>query len=273
MARRSFVQCIASFLSNGYLLGFLTGRIYQGKLKILCVPGFNCYSCPGALGACPLGALQSSLSGILPRFPFYVLGLMLLFGMLFGRFICGYLCPFGFFQDLLYKIPVKKWKTRKYPIFLHKMPYIILALTFILPIVFFLLHGVGIPFFCKYFCPVGTLEGAIPLALLRPQLFQVAGLLTFFKILILGIFCIIFIYIYRPFCRFFCPLGAWYGLFNRYALLGIVVDERLCTKCETCKKVCPLDAEIAGSRGCISCGKCIRHCKAGAIFYRNPLKK
>lgn len=105
MAKRTLIQILTAFLYNGNLPGFLNGRIWQGPSKSICVPGLNCYSCPGALGACPLGALQSSLSGVLLRFPFYVLGLMLLFGLLFGRTVCGWLCPFGFIQELLYKIP------------------------------------------------------------------------------------------------------------------------------------------------------------------------
>lgn len=96
MAKRTLIQILTAFLYNGNLPGFLNGRIWQGPSKSICVPGLNCYSCPGALGACPLGALQSSLSGVLLRFPFYVLGLMLLFGLLFGRTVCGWLCPFGF---------------------------------------------------------------------------------------------------------------------------------------------------------------------------------
>lgn len=116
---------------------FLNGRIWQGPSKSICVPGLNCYSCPGALGACPLGALQSSLSGVLLRFPFYVLGLMLLFGLLFGRTVCGWLCPFGFIQELLYKIPSPKFTKNKATRTLTKLKYIIgLLFVIILPVIF-----------------------------------------------------------------------------------------------------------------------------------------
>ena len=56
---RHRVQILWAFLTNSYLVGFAKGKIYQGKLKNLCVPGLNCYSCPGALGACPIGAMQA----------------------------------------------------------------------------------------------------------------------------------------------------------------------------------------------------------------------
>lgn len=125
MAKRTLIQILTAFLYNGNLPGFLNGRIWQGPSKSICVPGLNCYSCPGALGACPLGALQSSLSGVLLRFPFYVLGLMLLFGLLFGRTVCGWLCPFGFIQELLYKIPSPKFTKNKATRTLTKLKYII----------------------------------------------------------------------------------------------------------------------------------------------------
>ena len=58
---RLWVQIAFAALTNGYLYGFLTGRIYTGPTKAVCVPGLNCYSCPGALGACPIGSLQAVL--------------------------------------------------------------------------------------------------------------------------------------------------------------------------------------------------------------------
>ena len=102
---RLLVQIGFTAVTNGYVFGFLTGKIYTGPLKTACVPGLNCYSCPGALGSCPIGALQAVLTGG-SRFSFYVVGFLLLFGSIFGRFICGWLCPFGLVQDLLHKIPV-----------------------------------------------------------------------------------------------------------------------------------------------------------------------
>ena len=75
--RRTLIQCLAAVVQNAYIPGFLNGVIYQGKGKLLCVPGLNCYSCPGALGACPLGSLQAALARRSP-FPAYVLGTLLL---------------------------------------------------------------------------------------------------------------------------------------------------------------------------------------------------
>lgn len=108
--RRS--QILAAVLFNGYLLGFQKGRIFTGASKAVCVPVLNCYSCPGALGACPVGSLQSALGS---GFPFYTVGLLMVFGILLGRLVCGLLCPFGLVQDLLHKIPLPKWKLPEKP--------------------------------------------------------------------------------------------------------------------------------------------------------------
>ena len=107
------VQLISAVLLNGYALGFQKGKIFTGGTKGVCVPVLNCYSCPGALGACPIGALQTALGGLKGYFPFYVLGLLTLFGVALGRVVCGLLCPFGLVQDLLHKIPLPKIKVPK----------------------------------------------------------------------------------------------------------------------------------------------------------------
>ena len=111
--RRRYIQLLAAVLMNAHITGFYEGKIYQGKLKAVCTPGLNCYSCPGAYLSCPLGSFQSALVANRNKVPYYVLGMLLLFGALFGRFICGFLCPFGLIQELLYKLPVPKIKKSK----------------------------------------------------------------------------------------------------------------------------------------------------------------
>ena len=105
---RHWFQAAWFALTNGYVLGFLEGKIYRGKLKSVCVPGLNCYSCPGALGACPIGSLQAVMDSGTFKFSCYVFGFLILFGTCLGRFICGWLCPFGLVQDLLHKAPLFK---------------------------------------------------------------------------------------------------------------------------------------------------------------------
>ncbi len=161
---RLIVQLVYTILTNGYAYGFLHGKIYQGNLKYACVPGLNCYSCPGALASCPMGALQALLNKQGFHIPFGVLGFFFLFGSLLGRSVCGWLCPFGMVQDLLFRIPIFR-KKKRLPF--HRV------LTFGKYAVLFLLAGLGsllllggfarVPAFCKYLCPSGTLLGALPL--------------------------------------------------------------------------------------------------------------
>ena len=106
--RRRLIQLYAALLYNAHVRGFIEGDIYTGSGKALCVPGLNCYSCPGAVGACPLGALQNALAATGNRAPFYVLGILMLFGITLGRTICGWLCPAGLAQELLFWIPGPK---------------------------------------------------------------------------------------------------------------------------------------------------------------------
>ena len=56
------VQLISVVLVNSYIVGFQKGKIFTSRTKAVCVPVLNCYSCPGALGACPIGSLQDRKS-------------------------------------------------------------------------------------------------------------------------------------------------------------------------------------------------------------------
>ncbi len=266
MAKRTVVQTITAFLYNGNLPGFINGKIWQGSSKSVCVPGLNCYSCPGALGSCPLGALQSSLSGVILRFPFYVLGLLILFGLLLGRVVCGWLCPFGLIQELLYKIPSPKLAKNKSTRTLTKLKYILgILFVIVLPLIFFFAVGVGVPAFCKYICPAGTLEAAVPLISTNPFLKQSLGLLFNWKAFLLIVTVLASVFVYRPFCRFICPLGAFYGLFNKLSYFGIQVNEDKCIGCNACINKCKMDCLKVGDRECINCGECIDTCPTNAI--------
>ena len=268
MVKRIAVQAVATVLANGNLPGWLTGKLYRGPLKSVCVPGLNCYSCPGALGACPVGSWQSAMSGVYPKFPLYVLGLLLLFALAFGRMICGWLCPFGLVQDLLHRIPVPKLRKKSWMRPLTRFRWAMLILAGAGAYLAFLAVGTGKPLFCAYVCPAGMLEGALPLMALRPELFQAAGWLTVWKGVILAACLIAMTAIYRPFCRFACPLGLWYGFWNWLAIFGMAVDETTCVHCGRCAEICPMDAEIAGDAHCISCGKCVTACPTAAISFR-----
>lgn len=275
--KRRAIQGIATLLQNANIKGFFTGKIYQGQTKNVCVPGFNCYSCPGAVGACPIGSLQNTLSSYKFKFPYYVLGLIFFFGTLLGRLICGFICPFGFIQDPLHKIPFpKKIKTFKGDKLLRKLKYIVLiVMVIILPIVFKLT-----PVFCKYLCPSGTLAGIL-LSLSDTKLFVVLGNRFAWKASILAIVVLLSILISRPFCKYLCPLGALYAPFNKISVIQMECDSKKCVACKACHNICDMcvDPSITpNSTECIRCGKCISACpvnalKMGNIFQNHSNRK
>lgn len=269
---RHRVQILWAFLSNSYLAGFAKGRIYQGKLKNLCVPGLNCYSCPGALGSCPVGAMQAVVGSWNFKLTFYVAGFLMFTGALTGRFVCGWLCPFGLIQDLLHKIPFPK-KIGIFPgdRFLRKLKYVIfLVFVILMPMFVVDLLGQGAPYFCKLICPAGTLEGGLPLVLLNKGMRGAIGWLYAWKNVLLVVILVLSVIIYRPFCKYICPLGAVYSLFQPISVFRYRVDQELCTHCGACAKACKMQVDPVKSPNhpeCIRCGQCKKVCPTGALDY------
>lgn len=275
---RGWIQALAALLTNANLRGFVEGRIYTGSSKSICVPGLNCYSCPGAMGACPIGALQAVITGNQHNFSFYVVGTLLLFGVLFGRLICGLLCPFGWIQELLHKIPGRKLNVPG-PVDrpLRKLKYGVLLL-FVLALPAFIVDGfgLGIPWFCKWICPAGTLEGGIPLVLTNASLRSGLGFTFWWKMGLLLLTIVFSMLVYRPFCRYVCPLGAFYSLFNSISLVKLTCDEGGCVSCGKCASVCPMGVSLPAnlnSAECIRCGRCVEACPQGAIDVRFGLAR
>lgn len=280
MRARRWIQAAGVILANPWFAYLGTRTIYQGDLKGMCFPGLNCYACPFALFSCPIGSLQHGIGLAGPREAtgrgvmewawtgwssglaviLYVVGLIGITGVLTGRLVCGWLCPFGFLQDLLYKIPGPKLKM---PAWMRYGKYLSLAvLVVILPFL------MGEKAFCKL-CPAGTLEGLLPLKLIPTKLpLPPTGWFIWVKIAILVAFLIWMVVTSRPFCRAVCPLGASYGLLNKVSVYKIHVDKDKCTSCGKCRSVCPVDINIfddPNSPECIRCLECKKVCPESAI--------
>ena len=269
--KRKIMQLYFAVLFNANLKGFVTGNIYQGSTKQICAPGINCYSCPGAIGACPLGSLQGSFSADHSTI-WYVGGILLLYSIMFGRMICGWLCPFGLIQELFYKIKSPKLKKSPVTWLLSWLKYVILVFfVFIVPVMY-AFRDTPLPTFCKYICPAGTLEGGIGLLsnAVNESYFSMLGPLFTWKFLLMVSILVGCIFIFRLFCRFICPLGALYGLFNKFSFFGIKLNRSKCVDCGKCFATCKVDIRRVGDQECISCGECVDVCPTKAITWSGP---
>ena len=264
---RRIVQTVSIFALNPFFFSF----------QQFCVPVLNCWGCPAAAFACPIGAIGQFLArGLIP---FIVIGIILLVGAFIGRMLCGWICPFGFLQELLHKIPSKKWAL---PDWSKQIKYgVLIILVLLIPIFFGTDKGTTLTapsnyFFCTL-CPAGTLEVVLPrtLGLWKDQCGgsgltaggiascdPTARVWNFFDNLrlgLLGFFLVSFIAWNRPFCRVFCPIGAMFAFFNRFSLYQMKIQTDKCKSCYNCKDLCPVDHEIfldQSSPECIRCLDC-----------------
>ncbi|MDD5455059.1 MAG: 4Fe-4S binding protein [Candidatus Ratteibacteria bacterium] len=274
--RRKLIQIISTLAANPAFISLYRKEIYQGNLKSICVPILNCHACPLAVGACPIGSLQNILISVRASFAItqyhiglYVIGFLGVVGSFVGKMPCGWLCPFGFLQEIFYKIPSPK-------ISIHRaMPLLkyafLLIMVIVLPILIVDELGYGQTWFCKFICPAGTLEAGFPLIVLIEDLRSQIGLLFSWKVGLLVIFLIWMIVSKRPFCRVVCPLGATFSLFNKVSLFRMVVDKDKCIECDMCYKNCPTGVKVyedTNNPDCIRCLNCVKTCKYGALSFR-----
>lgn len=265
--KRKLVQAAAFGFSNFHVGNFHGGRLYTGPWKKFCNPGLNCYSCPAASLACPIGALQAVSGSMNFSFSFYVVGFLLAVGVLFGRFVCGWLCPFGLIQEFIHKIPSPKLKLWRG--FRAIKYFVLLIFVILLPVTATNYMGMGKPAFCQFICPSGTLIGGIPLLSTHPELQNTIGALFGLKMTILVLTVIGCVLVYRFFCKAICPLGVIYGLLNKISIYHLSINTNQCVNCGKCAKVCKMDVDpvkTPNSVECIRCGACAASCPAKAIY-------
>ena len=303
--KRRLTQIGALLITNPYWKGFADATIYKGPVKYVCHPGLQCYSCPSSVTSCPLGALQNALASMRDTLSagyfhigLYTIGFFGVIGMVFGRLPCGWVCPFGLLQDWLYKIPTPKLQLPRFASWGKYLMLVILVISMpvfgsffnvsfagdsgqLQPIPDVSVNAMGstYPWYCKLVCPAGTFQAGIPKVLLDPA---VRESLTFWfrlKWTILIVFLLWIVLTPRVFCRVACPIGAIYGLFNRFSLYKLSVDKEKCVECDQCVKACPMDVTVYKTPNhpdCIRCLDCVPACKLNLIkkgFLRNENPK
>lgn len=242
-------------VQSGFLLAWLDP--FMLRMHGFCSPVFHCYSCPLATFACPIGAL-ANFSAI-HSFPFIALGTLLLFGALFGSLVCGWACPFGFLQDLLGKIPTRKFELPRWAGWVR-----IAVLVGLVGLIPYCLGEDSSLFFCRL-CPAGALEAAVPNVVNQAVAGQSVEWPSAVKIGILAAFLVSALFVWRPWCTLFCPLGAIYGLFNHVSLFVVRFQPEHCTDCDLCHKTCRYGGGAEGRAGDLQCNRCLECMQCDAL--------
>ncbi|MBE0597446.1 MAG: 4Fe-4S binding protein [Desulfuromonadales bacterium] len=180
------------------------------------------------------------------------------FALLGTKLICGWGCPFGALQELLYEFPPRHRHAHRQLPFLATMA----VRTLIFGAAFLVVAGW-----------LGSNPGTVLYDPINPfRLFDFDFTLATVVASIV-VFLGLAFFVYRPFCQLVCPFG-WYSWFlERFSLFGIRINRRRCSRCSACAHACPLEAARGRLEGwplaadCFSCARCLRVCPAAAIDY------
>ena len=203
---------------------------------------------------CPISAVQNVI--LKASTGYLLLFLVPTIAALFaGRLFCGYVCPFGGLQELLHVKRLRRTIPARWMRFLRFVPYAILVYLVARVIATGVLTWGGTTPFKAFFTFGGT-----PVTLGISALFAVAS-----------------IFLFRPFCRLFCPLGAWLSLVARVSPFRVRVGSSCvtCGKCDNTCGVCAVKGGTVRPADCLLCGECIRTCPVGALSWsgkRGPRK-
>lgn len=225
---------------------------------------------PSIHALCPFGGIESlytffTTGGFIEKI---FSGTMILFvitlviAIIFRRSFCGLICPFGAIQEFFGKLGQKIFKKkfimpRKIDKPLRYLKYVILAIT-----VFYAWKTAGL-----WMSPYDSWSAYshLPEGISSVWAESAIGL-------ILLIITVVGSIIYdRFFCKYLCPVGAFYAIVGRFSSYRVVRDENKCIDCGICSKECPVNIDVqyfkeVKSAECISCQTCVLNCpKEGAL--------
>jgi len=213
--------------------GFMQLALFTlSESTFICNKGILCSNCPLSFGICPIGTTQRI--AFISYLPFYVtLGIILITGLVFGTLVCGWACPVGFIQDIFHAPRLKEIK------FTNKLKAIRYLSIFLGTLLIFLE--------------------------LRFNFLSKKGIGVFHEVTIVGggLLLTATIFIKRPFCRIFCPLGLIYGKLNKVSPIKVILNKNKCSDCGACDKVCISDIKpVKEANGdlCAKCFNCVTIC-------------
>lgn len=258
-SRRRIVQAVSLLILNS--------NFWAMGSRGLCLPIMNCEACVVAWLGCPIGMMARSIAFV--EFPLLVIGSVLLVGAVMGRFLCGWVCPMGFLQDLLYKIPKPKFQL---PDFLKWFKYAFLLLSVVAVAYFSQNYENSMLFFCR-FCPTASLQVVIPY-MAANRVFHVDSFFVL-RSSVLAIVLFLAIADRRSFCKVMCPVGALVAITNKFSLFSLKLNEDSCVNCGKCDTECPMNVKVMQSSEtgqtinrnteCIECLSCEAACPVNAI--------
>jgi len=187
-----------------------------------------------------------------------ILTIVLLTIFLFGRILCGFACPVGSLQELISKIifksNIKKQKNVKY-----KIDISLKTATIIRWIFFGVITVLAIFWSFSLLQIINPFTGFNIFTNPLVPLFLIPGI-TLITVIIASVF------VYRPWCRLFCPFGALGSLVGRFTQYKYIRTED-CNDCGLCEKICPTHQAERDSkkRECYYCNRCVTVCPQDAI--------
>ena len=198
-----------------------------------------------------------------PKAKVIAFGFFIILAVVGNKMICGWACPFGALQELIYSLPILR-KTKQ-----KKIPFISTNT---------IRSGLFIAMLLFLFGVIGGRKGTVIYHYVNPfNLFNLD--FEIFSILLTVIITLLgSLIIYRPFCQFICPFGFVSWIAERFSIFRVRINQDECTQCNACIKVCPLDASkgrVAGKKmpaDCFSCGRCLNVCPVDAIQYTSVFK-
>jgi NAD-dependent dihydropyrimidine dehydrogenase PreA subunit len=239
------------------------GKVVSGNRKWIYAAAVVIFGVVLGSDPSPMGTVKDAIvlygsKGVIFPPRLLAFGIFFLTIILANKFICSWGCQLGTLQDLIFRLN-RGTGDRKGLFGQIKVPFIISNSVRALFFVFLI--------FAAFVWATDIVEGIDPFKIFKPQVIGIAGGLFIGFILVSSLF------VYRPWCHFFCPFGLVGWVAEKISLFKIKVDYDKCISCQACSKACPstvMDAILKQNKtvpDCFSCGTCIETCPVNAISF------